>query len=119
MPSGGRQGGRRCESGEVVVDPATIDGDVDPAELARVSAFLDTHLRGKYEHRKHQTCMYTMTPDEHFILDFHPDDHRIVVGCGFSGHGFKFAPVVGEVLAKLATSGTYCAETQFLLRRHT
>jgi glycine/D-amino acid oxidase-like deaminating enzyme len=47
-------------------------------------------------------CLYTSTPDHHFILDRHPGDPRIAIGAGFSGHGFKFAPVVGEILAALA-----------------
>lgn len=47
-------------------------------------------------------CMYTMSPDEHFIVDVHPEHSNVVFGCGFSGHGFKFASVIGEVLADLA-----------------
>jgi sarcosine oxidase len=52
------------------------------------------------------TCMYTMTPDAHFIIDRHPRHANVVVACGFSGHGFKFAPVVGEILADLTVDGT-------------
>jgi sarcosine oxidase len=48
------------------------------------------------------TCMFTNTPDEHFILDTLPDRPQITVGAGFSGHGFKFASVIGEILADLA-----------------
>jgi len=51
------------------------------------------------------TCMYTNTPDRDFILDRHPDHANVVVGAGFSGHGFKFASVVGEVLADLTLDG--------------
>lgn len=51
------------------------------------------------------TCMFTNTPDEDFLLDVHPDHENVVVGAGFSGHGFKFAPVVGEILADLAVDG--------------
>lgn len=47
-------------------------------------------------------CLYTNTPDYHFVLDHHPEWPQIVVGAGFSGHGFKFAPVVGEILAGLS-----------------
>jgi glycine/D-amino acid oxidase-like deaminating enzyme len=49
--------------------------------------------------------MYTMTPDAHFIIDHHPHNQNVVIACGFSGHGFKFAPVVGEILADLALDG--------------
>jgi sarcosine oxidase len=51
------------------------------------------------------TCMYTNTTDEHFAISRHPAHERVVVACGFSGHGFKFVPVVGEVLADLVTEG--------------
>jgi glycine/D-amino acid oxidase-like deaminating enzyme len=50
-------------------------------------------------------CMYTMTPDAHFVIDRHPDSPAVAIACGFSGHGFKFAPVVGEILADLALRG--------------
>lgn len=49
-----------------------------------------------------QTCLYSNTPDYHFIIDHHPDYPNIVVGGGFSGHGFKFGPVLGQILADLA-----------------
>ncbi len=48
------------------------------------------------------TCLYTNTPDFDFILDHHPRHPQIVIGAGFSGHGFKFAPVIGDMLAALA-----------------
>ncbi len=51
------------------------------------------------------TCMYTNTPDLHFLIDRHPHHEQVVLACGFSGHGFKFASVVGEVLADLALKG--------------
>ena len=48
------------------------------------------------------TCRYTMTPDEHFILDHHPAYSQVVVASPCSGHGFKFAIVIGRILADLA-----------------
>lgn len=50
-------------------------------------------------------CMYTNTPDSHFIIDRHPQHDHVVIAGGFSGHGFKFAPVVGETLADLVLNG--------------
>lgn len=50
-------------------------------------------------------CMYENSPDGHFIIDKHPANPSIIIACGFSGHGFKFASVVGEVLADLVTDG--------------
>jgi sarcosine oxidase len=50
-----------------------------------------------------QTCLFTNTPDKHFILDTHPRVPAVAIAAGFSGHGFKFCSVVGEVMADLAT----------------
>jgi len=50
-------------------------------------------------------CLYTSSPDSHFIIDQHPAHSRVILACGFSGHGFKFSPVVGQVLADLAING--------------
>ena len=51
-------------------------------------------------------CLYTMTPDNHFVIDRHPQLPELVYATACSGHGFKFAPVVGEVLADLALEGS-------------
>lgn len=50
-------------------------------------------------------CMYTNTPDGHFAVGLHPGHPELVVAAGFSGHGYKFSPVMGEILADLATEG--------------
>ncbi|HEY9619041.1 MAG TPA: N-methyl-L-tryptophan oxidase, partial [Crinalium sp.] len=50
-------------------------------------------------------CLYTVTPDKHFVIDRHPDYPQIVIGAGFSGHGFKFSTLVGKILAELALQG--------------
>jgi N-methyl-L-tryptophan oxidase len=52
------------------------------------------------------TCLYTKSPDGHFIIDHHPNHQNIILACGFSGHGFKFGSVMGEVLGQLAQNGT-------------
>ena len=51
------------------------------------------------------TCMYTLTPDEHFVIATHPDHPQVILASPCSGHGFKFTPVIGEVLADLAMHG--------------
>ena len=53
-----------------------------------------------------KVCMFANTPDEHFIIDRHPDAENVIVAAGFSGHGFKFCSVVGEILVDLATQGS-------------
>lgn len=63
-------------------------------------------------------CMYENSPDQHFIIDRHPDHPNVVIACGFSGHGFKFASVVGEALADLVMEGSTRWPVGFLgLRR--
>lgn len=51
-------------------------------------------------------CLYTMTPDEHFIIDRHPTYPQVTIGAGFSGHGFKFSTGIGKILTDLALDGT-------------
>jgi len=63
-----------------------------------------------------RVCMYTLSPDQHFVVDRHPAHSRVTVACGFSGHGFKFAPVVGRALADLATEGSSALPIGFLGR---
>jgi len=53
-----------------------------------------------------KTCLYTVTPDHDFIIDRLKDAPNVIVGSPCSGHGFKFAPVIGEIAADLATTGT-------------
>ena len=52
-----------------------------------------------------RTCLFTNTPDEHFVLDLLPGHPQVVIASPCSGHGFKFASVIGEVLADLAETG--------------
>ena len=90
----------------VVCTPETVDREVHESDLAAVIRALSPRfpsLAGQI--LKATTCLYTMTPDEHFIIGLHPQFPSVNVACGFSGHGFKFAPVVGEILAQLATAG--------------
>ena len=55
-------------------------------------------------------CTFTNTPDEHFLLDLHPRHPQVVLCSACSGHGFKFSPVLGEMLADLATRGAIAAD---------
>ena len=59
-------------------------------------------------------CLYTNSPDSHFIIDRHPEFENVSLACGFSGHGFKFASVVGEILADLASQGHTDLPADFL-----
>jgi glycine/D-amino acid oxidase-like deaminating enzyme len=101
--------------GDAVNDPLTVDRQLHVADSERVDQFLQTHIPSvRTPCREHAVCLYTMSPDEHFIVDRHPDDPRIVFAAGLSGHGFKFTPILGQALAELATEGVTCQPTAFL-----
>jgi glycine/D-amino acid oxidase-like deaminating enzyme len=94
--------------GRVVEDPLVVDRSMDNDERERLIQFLRTHLPGgSTVVTDHAVCLYTMTPDENFIVDRHPAHPNVVFAAGLSGHGFKFVPVLGRALAELALdSGT-------------
>ena len=94
--------------------PETIRRDVAEAEVAALRQMLDRYLPGASGPTLWTlTCTYTHSPDQHFIIDRHPEHAMVAFGCGFSGHGFKFSPVIGEALADLATAETPPAGTDF------
>lgn len=105
--------------GGEVVDPNTIDREVHEEDIRRaIWPFIERNLHGLTgQVTESAMCMYTMTPDEDFVLDRHPEFFRVVLAAGFSGHGFKFAPVIGEYLAQLATDPTAHVKPDFALAR--
>ncbi|HEY3242327.1 MAG TPA: N-methyl-L-tryptophan oxidase, partial [Phycisphaerae bacterium] len=106
-------------TGGTQVDPDGVDRNFTSEDEAPLRWFLSQHLPGANGRRLyHRVCLYTMTPDEDFVIDLHPRDPRIVIAGGFSGHGFKFGPIVGEILADLALTGrTQHAINRFHLAR--
>jgi sarcosine oxidase len=87
-------------------DPETIDREVHDEEVEFIRSYLARYvpdLDGDFLYAK--TCMYTNTPDGHFVISAHPRYPQIAIAAGFSGHGYKFCSVVGEILADLATDG--------------
>lgn len=101
--------------GDVVADPDSVGRDVSADDRAPVEGFLAAYLTSVTP-RAHLSavCMYTMTPDEHFVIDVHPNFPQVAFACGFSGHGFKFAPVVASSLADLVTTGETAEPISFL-----
>ncbi|MDQ6781188.1 MAG: N-methyl-L-tryptophan oxidase [Candidatus Eremiobacteraeota bacterium] len=86
--------------------PDGLQRDVDPAEACGVHEALRAWIPDAAGERiTSVACMYTMTPDEHFIIGRHPAHAAVILAGGFSGHGFKFCSVVGEILAQLAIDG--------------
>jgi sarcosine oxidase len=101
--------------GEPVATPEQLDRHVHESDLEPLEQFIAKHLPAAQPRLADQSvCMYTMTPDEHFIIDRHPAHENVIVACGFSGHGFKFASVVGSILADLVTHGGTAEPAGFL-----
>jgi monomeric sarcosine oxidase len=89
--------------GQVVENPLKVDRTIDVGEDRRLVEALANHLPGVSRRvTDHAVCLYTMSPDEHFIVDRHPEHANVVFAAGLSGHGFKFTAVLGRVLADLA-----------------
>lgn len=102
-------------SGETVLDPAHVDRSCQPEDLIRLNEFLTAYLpKAGLTPARHSVCLYTMTSDHHFIIDVHPRWKNVVMAVGFSGHGFKFCPVVGEILADLVQQGQTSLPIEFL-----
>jgi sarcosine oxidase len=92
--------------GVPVDDPLALDRGIHPSDAVPVEEFVARHLPGANPRAaRHSVCMYTLTPDHHFVVDVHPDFENVVLGAGFSGHGFKFTTVLGAALADLAERG--------------
>ena len=96
----------RHSGGETVADPSHVDRDFDTEDRALVEAFLAGQLPGVTPQlNDHSMCMYTVTADEHFIVDVHPQHGNVAFAAGLSGHGFKFTGVLGQALVELALDG--------------
>ncbi len=83
-----------------------VDYTPDPAEVKRAQQFAGHYLPDVTTLRSTRICLYTMTPDEHFLLDKHPAYSHIVFAGGCSGHAFKFSNLIGRILTDLALNGT-------------
>jgi len=92
--------------GAAVADPTNVNRAIDPAEQRHIETFLAAHMPKVLPRvANHAVCLYTMSPDEHFIVDRHPLHANVVFAAGLSGHGFKFTPVLGQALVDLALDG--------------
>ena len=88
-------------------DPDAISREPTLADEAPLRAFAERYFpEGSGPTVALKTCLFELSPDEHFIVDRHPDAPGAVVAAGFSGHGFKFCSVIGEIVADLALDGS-------------
>ena len=112
-PTGGIKTG--IHSGGMACEPETANRKASKEDLDALWRSLGNRLSGlASEPLRTCVCFYTNTPDGHFVLGVHPEHSQVVLAAGFSGHGFKFAGLVGEVLADLLTTGSTAHQISFL-----
>jgi len=94
--------------GGQVIDPDKLERTFGTylSDEGDVRSFLEAYMPGAAGPlRQGKVCIYTMTPDEHFVIDRHPEHPQLVFAAGFSGHGFKFASAIGEATSQLLVEG--------------
>jgi sarcosine oxidase len=98
------------------IDADLVERAVDDSDAVRLAKVLSEALPTLAGERVDgKACMYSAVPGDDFVLGMHPGgSERVVLAVGFSGHGFKFAPVVGEIAADLAISGSTRQDIGFL-----
>ncbi len=105
----------RHDGGDEFSTPETRDDAIALGDVERVLAVACPILPGlTRDVVRHEACTYTSTPDGHFVVGRHADSERVVIGAGFSGHGFKLAPAIGQALADLAVDGGTELPIEFL-----
>ena len=106
VPFFGRNGLKvgRHGRGETV-SPDNYDRTPDPAYIAHIDTYVQGRIPALGEAAHAETCLYTETSDEDFIIDVHPSCPNLLLATGFSGHGFKFCPVVGRILSEVVGTG--------------
>lgn len=99
-----------------ITDPDNVNRQTTEADIQNVKYCLDKYLPGVFDSvLSTKICLYANSPDENFIIDKLPGfENNVSFACGFSGHGFKFASVVGEILADLAMRGKTSLPIEFL-----
>jgi len=93
--------------GNTVNHPSEINYTPDAENVESLRKFMQAHIPGVANApvRETRICLYTMTPDEHFIVDTHPVHSHVAIGAGFSGHGFKFSTIIGKMLTDIVLNG--------------
>ena len=86
--------------GVAIADPMQVNRSSSYADRREMNRHVERMFPQAGKWRKSKVCLYTMSPDEHFVIDRHPEWDRVWYMTGESGHAFKFAPVLGEILSK-------------------
>jgi sarcosine oxidase len=96
------------------VDPDTVNREPEPEDEELLRAFARRYFpEGSGPTLMLKGCLFTNSPDRHFILDLHPEHPEVAIAAGFSGHGYKFCSVIGEVMADLAQHGQSSHDIEF------
>ncbi|PSR57035.1 N-methyl-L-tryptophan oxidase [Adhaeribacter arboris] len=85
-----------------ITSPETLNRHVSPEEIQSMKKVVSDYFNLNVAFNYGTVCMYTNTPDERFIIDYHPQHKNIIIASPCSGHGFKFASVTGKLLSQLA-----------------
>lgn len=85
-----------------LIKPDLLSQDVSKKEIEQISSLVSRYIHTHMQFSHSSVCMYTNTPDEHFIIDYHPQNRNIIIGSPCSGHGFKFSSLTGKLLADMA-----------------
>jgi sarcosine oxidase len=105
--------GKYHHRGEVV-DPDGARLEPEPEDEDLLRAFARRYFPdGAGPALMLKACLFTNSPDRHFILDRHPDHPEVAIAAGFSGHGYKFCSVIGEIMADLARDGRTRHDIEF------
>lgn len=100
-------------------DPDRVDRELHERDVAPVREFVARFLpAGAGPVLAHRVCLYTKTPSTDFVIDRLPEDPRVVIAGGFSGHGFKFAPAIGRMVAALALDRAAAPRSDFAIATH-
>jgi sarcosine oxidase len=99
-----------------ITDADNVNRETTNEDIDNLVYCLEKYLPGTFDGLLHsKVCLYANSPDENFIIDHLPGyEKNVSIACGFSGHGFKFVSVVGEILADLATDGKTSLPIDFL-----
>lgn len=114
-PIAGRMKIAQHSGGDPVANPLTVERSILPTDLPPLQRFISGQLPGLDPNpADHSVCMYTMSPDQHFVVDRHPQYPQVAFAAGLSGHGFKFTGILGQALVELAVDGSTLLPVQFL-----
>ncbi|HJQ68830.1 MAG TPA: N-methyl-L-tryptophan oxidase [Blastocatellia bacterium] len=98
----------------VPINPYEVPQSVSPEAVSECRAFFSQFIPALADARIKETrvCIYNNTPDDDFIIDWHPELEGVLIVTGFSGHGFKFGPLIGRIAAELLLSGSTSYNTE-------